>query len=377
MAPPRRAIVRRRRRDAEEATEDERGDSQSEASFLSDEDADADASDLSESESVATRNGAPQPPNGQPAAPPAAASAAPMTDTEAMMNGLKISHDQQAVDFDTLSAEPVAPDAPAQHAPDAAQPAPAKQESLAERRRREHEEYKKKRDEDPAFIPNRGAFFMHDHRSHGAGSNGFKPIMAREEAATSAPWTHDLHETLEGPAQHRPSNPPANFSSNHPANDSQLSKPPIPNAKTPPVKSFSSTKLVGNARVRLYIPGMEAPIHFAGVPIKEYTKLPNHPGAVVPMYMPNPQQGAYAVPAVGSSMPAPNAPVTTAQGQMVAHEQNGMVYYFDPSQIYAPVEGYPPASYTVPGMGGMMTPSPDGYYYPQMPQGGMVYYPTQ
>lgn len=62
---------------------------------------------------------------------------------------------------------------------------------------------------------------------------------------------------------------------------------------------------------------------------------------------------------------------------MVAHEQNGMVYYFDPSQIYAPVEGYPPASYTVPGMGGMMTPSPDGYYYPQMPQGGMVYYPTQ
>lgn len=689
MAPPRRAIVRRRRRDAEEATEDERGDSQSEASFLSDEDADADASDLSESESVATRNGAPQPPNGQPAAPPAAASAAPMTDTEAMMNGLKISHDQQAVDFDTLSAEPVAPDAPAQHAPDAAQPAPAKQESLAERRRREHEEYKKKRDEDPAFIPNRGAFFMHDHRSHGAGSNGFKPygrgrgrgrgvvggpyspakyvisplslvpqpggvssanftssIMAREEAATSAPWTHDLHETLEGPAQHRPSNPPANFSSNHPANDSQLSKPPIPNAKTPPVKSFSSTKLVGNARVRLYIPGMEAPIHFAGVPIKEYTKLPNHrpplrrdkpvrislpdqppryifpatersfifipralrpnqqgfgrgrgrfgsyggfssrrtsayggsvytpsvlsrrsslardyradglvspagsimsrppggpvdnrpvvrlppgsqpypgsgppshpssvqggatpvvnmppppgahmqqrppfrenwggplpmhqpkpqktvsvagiespanlavhapqqqeqqpfhqqvphhhhvngappaypsnvstgtplsnipergvqaqpfqafqpgyapqgfpapayyypppagapqypAGAVVPMYMPNPQQGAYAVPAVGSSMPAPNAPVTTAQGQMVAHEQNGMVYYFDPSQIYAPVEGYPPASYTVPGMGGMMTPSPDGYYYPQMPQGGMVYYPTQ
>ncbi|KAL1641050.1 hypothetical protein SLS58_006322 [Diplodia intermedia] len=665
MAPPRRAIVRRRRRDAEEATEDERGDSQSEASFLSDEDADADASDLSESESVATRNGTARPPNGQPAAPPAPTSAGPMTDTEAMMNGLKISHDAHAVDFESLPAEPQAPYAPAQDTTDGTQPAPAKQETLAERRRREHEEYKKKRDEDPAFIPNRGAFFMHDHRSQGAGSNGFKPygrgrgrgrgvvggpyspagIMAREEAATSAPWTHDLHETLEEPAPHRSSNPTVDSSSNQFSNDSQLSKPPAPNAKTPPVKSFSSTKLVGNARVRLFIPGMQAPIHFAGVPIKEYTKLPNHrpplrrdkpvrislpdqppryifpatersfifipralrpnqqgfgrgrgrfgsyggfssrrtsayggsvytpsvmsrrsslardyradgivspagsimsrppggpvdnrpvvrlppgsqpypgsgppshpasvqggatpvvnmppppppgahmqqrppfreswggplpmhqpkpqktvsvagiespanlavhapqqqeqqpfhqqvphhvngapppmypsnvstgtplsnipergvqaqayqtfqpgyvpqgfappayyypppagapqypTGAVVPMYMPNPQPGAYAAPP--GSMPAPSAPVTTAQGQMVAHEQNGMVYYFDPSQIYAPVEGYPPASYTVPGMGGMMTPSPDGYYYPQMPQGGMVYYPTQ
>ena len=40
-----------------------------------------------------------------------------------------------------------------------------KSETPIERRRREHEEYKKKRDTDPAFIPNRGAFFMHDHRS--------------------------------------------------------------------------------------------------------------------------------------------------------------------------------------------------------------------
>lgn len=40
-----------------------------------------------------------------------------------------------------------------------------KPETPTERRRREHEEYRKKRDTDPAFIPNRGAFFMHDHRS--------------------------------------------------------------------------------------------------------------------------------------------------------------------------------------------------------------------
>lgn len=45
-----------------------------------------------------------------------------------------------------------------------------------ERRRREHEEYKKKRDADPAFVPNRGAFFMHDHRHSGPAANGFRPF---------------------------------------------------------------------------------------------------------------------------------------------------------------------------------------------------------
>jgi hypothetical protein len=56
-----------------------------------------------------------------------------------------------------------------------------------------------------------------------------------------------------------------------------------------------------------------------------------------------------------------------------------MVYYYDASQI-APVNSYP--AYTAPqgyqpsvmGMGGMVTPSPDGFYYPQHAP-GMVYYP--
>jgi hypothetical protein len=50
------------------------------------------------------------------------------------------------------------------------------QEMPFERRRREHEEYKKKRDADPAFVPNRGAFFMHDHRHSGPAANGFRPF---------------------------------------------------------------------------------------------------------------------------------------------------------------------------------------------------------
>jgi hypothetical protein len=62
----------------------------------------------------------------------------------------------------------------------------------------------------------------------------------------------------------------------------------------------------------------------------------------------------------------------------VAQEVNGMVYYFDASQLppvnsyqpYSGPQGYQPS---VMGMGGMVTPSPDGFYYPQ-PTPGMVYY---
>lgn len=49
-------------------------------------------------------------------------------------------------------------------------------EAPHERKRREHEEYRKKRDQDPAFVPNRGAFFMHDHRHAGPAANGFRPF---------------------------------------------------------------------------------------------------------------------------------------------------------------------------------------------------------
>ena len=85
------------------------------------------------------------------------------------MNGLQIGEDgkeAEEVDFETGTAAAEA--APAVGVPS------SRTETLAERRRREHEEYKKKRDSDPAFIPNRGAFFMHDQR-HAPGQNGFRP----------------------------------------------------------------------------------------------------------------------------------------------------------------------------------------------------------
>jgi hypothetical protein len=49
-------------------------------------------------------------------------------------------------------------------------------EPLGDRRRKEHEDYKRKKAEDPAFVPNRGAFFMHDHRHPGPAANGFRPF---------------------------------------------------------------------------------------------------------------------------------------------------------------------------------------------------------
>lgn len=86
-----------------------------------------------------------------------------------------------------------------------------------------------------------------------------------------------------------------------------------------------------------------------------------------------PAQGDSATPgqANGQGAPATN---------LVAQEVNGMVYYYDASQL--PVQGFPPpypgSQGFVPGvvnMGGMVTPSPDAFYYPQAPSAGMVYYP--
>lgn len=69
-------------------------------------------------------------------------------------------------------------------APKAAQPAivsssaapPPRRETAYDRQRREHDLYRQRRDEDPSFVPNRGAFFMHDHRGAGPASNGFRPF---------------------------------------------------------------------------------------------------------------------------------------------------------------------------------------------------------
>jgi len=88
-------------------------------------------------------------------------------DTEAMMNGLKLeadANDEEAIHFEEqgkLVDEAAQVEAsPAEAIPEG----PRQRETLGQRRAREHEEYKAKREADPAFVPNRGGFFMHDQR---------------------------------------------------------------------------------------------------------------------------------------------------------------------------------------------------------------------
>lgn len=75
-------------------------------------------------------------------------------DTDIMMNGLQLSDkavEGETVEFDEMAANQD-------------KPVPKRGDTAEDRRRNEQENYRKKRDADPTFIPNRGNFFMHDAR---------------------------------------------------------------------------------------------------------------------------------------------------------------------------------------------------------------------
>lgn len=322
-----RNLIRRRRLDDEgddrSVATDVADDSQSDLSVPSDidESADADNSDLSDAVSAPSlqagkrkgkvngssrskKTGDDIVANRRVPSPPIARSDATFStvrDTEIMMNGLKISNkaaDDEMVDFET--GTPVV----GEPRPASAGIPPARPESFAERKRREHEEYKKKRDSDPAFIPNRGAFFMHDQRS-AHGQNGFRQFGPRGGArglgrggpaiggpyspanpkppapeATDSHWQHDLHETINDPAPHSvPQNLPRPNVPTEPATNTihhHAKHPGAPAAKSPQTRNFSTTVHTHNALVRVLLPGMKAAIQFHNVPIKQHTRLPNH-----------------------------------------------------------------------------------------------------
>jgi len=115
-----------------------------------------------------------------------------------------------------------------------------------------------------------------------------------------------------------------------------------------------------------------------------YPAQPPYPGgnlpsqaSTAPAFVPGPQQSQPAgYPPAGSQEAQANA-----QGQgPIAQEVNGMVYYYDPSQMQAvnPYQNYSGPQGYVPGMvsmPGMVAPNPESYYpYPQTAP-GMVYYP--
>ncbi|KAK0739977.1 CASC3/Barentsz eIF4AIII binding-domain-containing protein [Apiosordaria backusii] len=174
--------------------------------------------------------------------------------------------------------------------------------SIQDQKRREHDEYRKKRDEDPTFVPNRGNFFLHDHRHAGPAANGFRPFprtavrgrggrvggfggqfipmnpfQNASDPTTRGPWQHDMHEQVAEPpppAAYRPSR--YRPDPEGPANGNGVI-PYAPAPKSPINRNMSSEKVLGTVTVRVYIPSIsKEPKLFPGLVLKAYTKLPDH-----------------------------------------------------------------------------------------------------
>lgn len=108
-------------------------------------------------------------------------------DTDVMLNGMRGADDAEAVDFADMGEDDAGETPPPQEGKDAVAEVDTEEvkeeqeteekpaEKLQEKRRGDHEDYKKRRDADPTFVPNRGGFYLHDHR-HGDGGNGFRPF---------------------------------------------------------------------------------------------------------------------------------------------------------------------------------------------------------
>ncbi|KAH8688830.1 CASC3/Barentsz eIF4AIII binding-domain-containing protein [Talaromyces proteolyticus] len=315
MAPARRHRIGASRRRREDDGEEEGSvvgamdeDSMSDGSLLShqeddDEDADEEGSDLSDVEGTASANTSKtnghatgrkahrRSGKGKLSVPVKPQLTTTVSDTEAMMNGLSISdraNDVAEIQFEDMGKEERnglirAPSAP---------PTESRRDTIADRKRREHEEYIKARDEDPSFVPTRGGFFLHDKRSTGPGSNGHRTPNSKAKSrpyglivdgnvgrrpkpdATDGQWTHDLHDTVahndrSGSMMAPPSHPSA-----------VMPNGPIPVSvaprSTPPNRSFSTTVLIGNVPVKIFLPGMAAPILLSAVPKRQHTRLPQH-----------------------------------------------------------------------------------------------------
>lgn len=84
---------------------------------------------------------------------------------------------------------------------------------------------------------------------------------------------------------------------------------------------------------------------------------------MAPQFVPGSQQGGF--------VPSTGAGDTGAQQSTVAHESNGMVFYYDKSQAPAEV----PTQYQGPPSNGMLTMPSGPYFYPSM-SNGMYYPPT-
>ncbi|KAJ6258893.1 hypothetical protein Dda_5788 [Drechslerella dactyloides] len=203
-------------------------------------------------------------------------------------------------------------------------------ETPFERKRREAEEYRKKRESDPSFVPNRGTFFMHDHRSDSGGGNGFRPFgrgrgrngfnnfaryglfgvatglllgvllttIVDSTPDTGGAWKHDMHEEIVAAErereQQRPQRPQRqgeqrtvpqasqtsqsvpNTTTQHQQQTQPASAPRPANNNHPPNRFFDTTVNKGNVQIRVSLPGMKESKVFDDFSVKIYTKLPYH-----------------------------------------------------------------------------------------------------
>ncbi|PNS20362.1 hypothetical protein CAC42_5812 [Sphaceloma murrayae] len=204
-------------------------------------------------------------------------------DTQVMLNGVApspSSTQDESVPFDDLNAE------------SDPKPLAQKTENLADRRRREQDEYRQKREADPTFIPSRGNFFMHDPRGpdqrgfgvmgrgrgRGRGFIGgpFAPTgFAQEPRVPDVQWRHDLHETVNQP-DYRPTPRPVPT-----GRMPQFQHIPAAAARALPINdyrpvSFSATKVLGKVKVRVLLPGNETAIGPILAPYRQHTRLPDH-----------------------------------------------------------------------------------------------------
>lgn len=98
---------------------------------------------------------------------------------------------------------------------------------------------------------------------------------------------------------------------------------------------------------------------------------------MAPAFMPGAQPAPFIMAPPQAPAPSTEASVSASQANTVAHESNGMVYYYNSAQLAGPPQVGPAPQYTMTphgglmGMGGMMTP-PSHFYYSQ-PASGMFY----
>ncbi|KIW11254.1 hypothetical protein PV08_10554 [Exophiala spinifera] len=204
-------------------------------------------------------------------------------ETQAMLHGLgrqQHPEEMEQVDFDDLHA---GDDAASESA--AAAPRATRNETPAQRSLREHQEYIQQRNTNPAFVPNRGKFFLHDDRTaasngalsrplfRGRGRGYASPMNAGRgfgiNEPTDRPWAHDLHEGHElGPSPVP--------SQTQPVPGERTTRARNSPAAALPNRSFSFTTVLGNVSVQISFPGMEKKKIVSNVVKKHHTLLPQH-----------------------------------------------------------------------------------------------------